>query len=205
MRSKKNLRRRVDNILDIEDARQLLEPHMDCLVAAAHSGLLLYSTLSAEQLGPMRMRTKKGYLNDAIVAAAIKLLDGVKGVVPNTDYEGTFLVLNGRLALRYKYVSAEDRTSNAQTKRQQKVNEQQLQFPGMETLTTVTFGYRLDDAWQEFRQLKILCVRNDSILWSIPIFEFGEGHVLRLPESTADVKSGPVVRSNRRRKTEGAS
>ena len=190
-----NLSHGARNILGREEALQLLSPHMDCLVGAPLAALELFQTLTPLQLGPMRSRTTKGILNDATVATAIKMLDGVPGVVPNDDYEGTFLIFSGQIALRYKWIDRSDRTRNVPTDRQKEVDCQQLQYEGKSGLTWLTFGYRLDDAWQSFAQMKILCRRGDSILWHIQISEFANEQVLPLQQPAPDAVVGPAVRS----------
>jgi len=204
--ARKRLQQEAQNILGRDEALEILSPHMDCIVGAPLAALELFRTLTPLQLDPLRRRTKKGILNDAAVATAIKMLDGEAGVVPNEDYEGTFLIFAGRLALRYKWIDRSDRTRNVRTKRQRQVDHQYLQLKGMATLTWVTFGYRLDDAWEAFSQMKILCRRGDSILWHIQIDQFSDKQVLPLEQSSPEAVVGPSVRSKiNPRKKEGTN
>lgn len=197
--AKKGLRSPYRNILGKGAATKILAPHMPELINAGITGLERFKSLRASQLSGLRKRTKKGMLNDYIVDSSIAMLDGVESVKPNEDYEGTFLIFEGRLALRFKYVEGEFRTSNVNTKRQREVNYQQLQFPDMETLTFVTFGYTLDAAWQEFTRTRIFCRYCNSTLWHIPVHNSEQSQTLPMDinPSTGLEETGPSVSSDR--------
>lgn len=192
------LRRTRRSILGVEDARKILNPFMDELIASANDGMNHFGTFSPEHLLPFRKRTKACMLNDAIVTAATHRFENAKGIALNDDYETKFFIFDGRLALRYKKMDCGDTPKNIRTDRQDDVAFHVLELAGIETLTFVTFGYWLNPLWNEIVRMKLLCKWGCTTEWSIPLIEGAQPQLFDLEQRRAAEASsddGPAVRS----------
>lgn len=157
------------NILRKEDAEKLLAPWLDTFIEAANQGLALFATFTPDQLADMNHRAKMANLNSYVTAALTRLLDKEPGVAPDFEYEGPMWIFDGRLAMRCKHLTRADRTCNHPSGRQKQIDCQILQLPGIDCLTVASFGYRVDELFRSYEEMKVVCWRDDERVWTIPL------------------------------------
>lgn len=199
----RHLRRGRRNILERNEVVRALNPFFDDFIVALNTGMANFAKVPAEQLADYRKRTKANMLNDHIVRAAKIALDGSQDVRVDEDCESCLFVFQGRVGLRIKKVDSVDRTKNIRTERQLLVDNQQLILPGIESLTFVTLGYKLDKTWTQITSAKIVCWRGRAKLWTIAVIEgvqANQGPLLQVTDEQFEKQS--IVRSKKKKKGE---
>jgi len=157
-------------MLTRDEAKTILFPVAeDCLIPALQAGLELYLRTPPDVLGPLKVRTRAGILNDHIVDQAEMLATSVPGVKVDKGC-GFTAIICGDAAVRIKKVDSDGRHSNYSTKQQMNWCHQKKLFDeGL--LTNITFGYRMDDIWRSVTQASFVCWSGRYKQWEVPIVD----------------------------------
>lgn len=188
----KNLRRTRKNILSRDAAHALLNPHYDDLLNAIQKGLNEFALLASPLRLRARHRTLAGLLNDCICYEASHIFEGVEGALPYEDYESWFFLFGEKAALRFKKVGESLQPSNIQTRRQQRIGDQQGELPGVEIATVVNVGYKANKLFTEIKSVGLSCFYGDSLLWEIPLADAMQAYIFD-NDGNANTIGAPVV------------
>ena len=165
-----DLERGKIGMLTRDEAKSVLFPVAeDCLIPALQTGMELYLRIPPEVLGPLKVRTRAGILNDHIVDQAEMLASSVAGVRIDKSY-GFTAIICGDAAVRIKKVDSVGRHSNYSTKQQLNWRCQRELFEEG-SLTNITFGYRMDDIWRSVTQASYVCWSGNHKQWEVPIVD----------------------------------
>jgi hypothetical protein len=202
--TKNKLRRLSNSMMGRETARDLLLPYAeDYLLPAIQVGIDAMTALKPKQRRPLQKRTLANMLNDYVVDDAVSRLHDVKGVDIDTDLGFTTFTINREVVLRIKKINKDGKYSNYPTKQQINLLYQRM-LPGIDPMTQVIFGYRLDDLWREIKQVSFVCWNGDRRHWEIPVADDLQSYlpVISMQE-TSGRRSLVKPKGNKKRSAKG--
>jgi hypothetical protein len=82
------------------------------------------------------------------------------------EFNGIFgLLISGCIFIRFKKLNSELKASNVKTEQSVMFTKQQLEFPGVGRITTLTAGYIPDATWTSILNIYLTCQVNDVVIW----------------------------------------
>lgn len=164
-----------------EEAKLILEPHVENLQMCVSMGLKEYSDAYSGYRSLHSPWTRASLVRDHIVEQVKKVFDEIEGI-KIIQKRGLLLVsIEGKLLLRFKKFDRRMLTRNNPTQQAFRFSEQ-LSIPGFPpAATNINVGYMPNELWTDVFKVLITCPNGSaSINWYIDI--------------TSDVKSvSPLV------------
>lgn len=194
----------VPDVISEDEAKAILDRHLDKLADVCAAGLPDWQTLPPGQTARQSRRTRASWIHDVIADKAREQFDGDPDVEITQKHGFVTLTFEGKLVLRFKKFSGRRlQTSGIRTHQRIAFESQQLNFDGM-TVTGVVAGYLLDKLEHEFARLAIVCPLNGQNLWEIDLTlpgQAGGGTVMPIgPRTPTPVTPSVVVESSRKKK-----
>ena len=119
---------------------------------------------------------------------------GRDGVTLTDDSGFMVLVVNNRVAVRFKKLNRKLQPSNIPTQQQYNFATQAL-LPGFPPeATNLTFGHRLNKTATDFDGFWVQCPRGDRNLWSIPIHKPLDQPLFKDIQPQPEEVTPPIVR-----------
>lgn len=113
-------------------------------------------------------RTRAAIVFDEIKARALVSFAGIDGCVLSPSSTTLMLYIGDDIALRFKKMRKDGRSSNIKTKTQ-RLFDLQLGIPGIKPGTLVHAGYMLDDVGQNIVSTLVVCQFRARVVWSLEL------------------------------------
>jgi len=201
MKRRRNARQ---NLLTREEAERLFESYADDLIKSVHVGWEKWTEFEKEKPEfrlPLDDRARANVVHCHIVHDAKARFAGVEGIEVFEDpgYP-VFFKFEDRALLRFKKLSRRLETSNYPTQRQVRLQNQQLDLPGMPpALTHVALGYCLDTAGESIEHIAMVCWRNGNLEWSLRLGQPMDNLLPNIVVPSTPPKKKVTVRSKSRK------
>jgi hypothetical protein len=150
-------------------AAPILWPHQSRLYEIVVAAWNDYMTSITEQIRCLQhRRTRACIVHDFMVSHAKRLFEGVPGVHIEDRSGIVLLVIDDRLAIRFKKLDKENRTRNYPTQ-QALAFMQQLDLPTIPSLARLVVGYRLTNLETELESVFVVCPNGLSNAWGMEL------------------------------------
>lgn len=149
----------------------IVESRKEKIVEAIQKGLRDYRTQYDEVVHIHSARTKSSIINDHIIYHARQIFEGEPGVEFKKSRGMFYLLLDGKVALRFKKLSRKKLASNIPTEQTRLFDWQQQFLPGThEEITNTNAGYIPNALGTDSRAMMITRPNGrHRIAWFIPI------------------------------------
>ena len=174
------------DIASVEDATQILTPHIDDLGKLFSSAWNTWTSLPHEVQARHTRRTRASWIHDDLSEEARALFGG-KPEVDVVETRGFLAItFSNVIVMRFKKFRSKNlRTSGIMTQQRLEYETQQFALPGLPSLTTTVAGYLLDSLEQKLGRLAVVCPFNGDNMWVIDIPLPGEGGAIHAFSSTS--------------------
>jgi hypothetical protein len=195
-------------LIALDDALLLLKVHEEAITALVREAWNSLRSLPKEQLLVLDATARANIVSCQMRFRATKYFESVG--VPVYEYNRALLfLLGGRLALRFKKLDDELRSSNIPT-RQVAAMRGQLPLPGIGDVSFIDVGYVLDREQLDIERICAVCLNGDEDFWEYDLVtgsDISKVHHLfpatEFKELHAEVRGKPHVIERRRKANEG--
>lgn len=164
---------RYRGTVSAEEAESLLKPLITDLFETHQKALALWhhcvSLIPSLGLDDTKNQARARVISNHIAAEIKAKFTGRDGIILTEDMGFLVMVLDEKIAVRFKKLDRKLRPSNIPTKQQYDFSTQAL-LPGFPPeATNLTFGHKLNQTGTDFEGFWLQCPRGERNLWSIPL------------------------------------
>lgn len=156
---------------------------------------------------PIYNRTKAIQFQNIIVNRVKQAFSGMDNVIIIEKYESISLVINNYISARFKKFNGNGLPSNHRSKRNDAIIAQQLElgFLDYPPIARIDVGYAMDVTGTNYELLKVICRKNNEILWDLYFNDTNEGEsnndiVIKGTPTTPTPNEGQRIKINKEHK-----
>jgi hypothetical protein len=157
-------------------AEEEIKPYLAIFKGCYERSIEQYHMLLNAYRKPFYNRTKAINFQNIIVNEIKEAFEEMGGVFIVEKYESISLVINNHISARFKKFNAKGLPSNHQSGRNDSIIAQQLTlgFLDYPPIAWIDVGYSLDATGTQYDFLKIICRRNQEIIWDLYFTDAGD-------------------------------
>jgi hypothetical protein len=181
-----------------DDAERLLKPWLPQILECHHNALSFWQSCAASipklALDDINNQARARVISNSIARDVKIRFTGRKGITLTEDSGFLVMIIEERIAVRFKKLDNNLRPSNIPTRQQHDFAWQGLLIGFPPEATNLTFGHKLDSTGTGFSGFWLQCPRGNRNLWSIPLDRPVDQPLFSAQESGSDDPAPPVVR-----------
>ena len=184
-----------------EEAETLLKPLLPELLMSHQEALEYWhtcvQTMPRLGLDDTKNQARARVISNFIAAEVKAKFSEREGLTLTDDSGFVIMVINKKIAVRFKKLDRKLRPSNILTRQQQNFATQGL-LPGFPPeATNLTFGHKLNSTGTDFDGFWLQCPRGDRNVWSIPLDRPEDQPLFWVAPPKPENPTPPVVRSKK--------
>jgi hypothetical protein len=158
-------------------AEEEIKPFLSLFKECYEKAIEKYNAFLSSFAAPLYNRTRAIVFQNIIVNEIISAFSGMPNVNIVEKYESISLVLNNHISARFKKLNKKGLPSNHRSHRNNALIAQQLEISYLEypPIARVDVCYDLDATGMQYDLLKVMCRKNNQIIWDLYFNDINEG------------------------------
>ena len=157
-------------------AEEEIKPYLSIFKECYEQAIVKFNALLNIFAAPMYNRTKAINFQNIIVNEIKQACSEMDGVNIIEKYESISLVINNHISARFKKLNAKGLPSNHRSNRNDAIIGQQMEigFTDYPPIARIDVGYKMDATECDYELLKVICRKNNEILWDLYFHDANE-------------------------------
>lgn len=157
-------------------AEEEIKPFLSIFKRCYEKAIDKYNDWLDSFAAPAYNRTRAIIFQNIIVNEIKATFFDMPNVQIKEKYESISLVINNHISARFKKLNRKGFPSNHRSKRNDSIIGQQLllTFDNYPPIARIDVGYNLDATGMNFDLLKVICRKNDEVLWDLYFKDINE-------------------------------
>jgi hypothetical protein len=169
----KHLMTQIESLVSAEEE---IKPYLSDFRECYQSAIEKYNDWLDSFAAPAYNRTRAIIFQNIIVNEIKERFFEMPNVRITEKYESISLIINDHISARFKKLNKKGFPSNHRSRRNDSIIAQQMEitFAEYPPIARIDVGYNFDSAGMNFNMLKIMCRKDDDIIWDLYFNESDE-------------------------------
>lgn len=177
----------------LQNAEEAIKPYLITFKECYTKAIVKYNAFLDFFAAPLYNRTKAIIFQNIIVNEIKQAVSNMAEISIFEKYESISLIIDNHISARFKKLNEKGLPSNHHSIRNDAIVSQQLEIGFLEypPIARIDVGYNMDVTGTNYELLKVICRKNNEILWDLYFHDIVEGENIHIVTNNVKPLTAP--------------